>query len=280
MRVEPIERLDDPRVADYRNVRDADLRVASGAFLAEGRLNVGRLLASPRYRARSVFVTAAALRGIETSLARLSEETPIYLASQTLMNEIVGYRMHRGCLAAGERGCEPALEPLLAELAPGPRCVVVLEDVSNPDNVGGIFRNALAFGADAVVLTRRCADPLYRKALRVSMGATLRIPFARAADAPLVLRRLRKLGFTPLALSAQRSARPLTALTPVPERVALLLGAEGHGLSPPAAATAELCITIPMAAGIDSLNVATAAGIALHQLFQARAPGAAPGGAA
>jgi len=273
MRVEPIVRLDDPRVADYRNVRDANLLAASGAFLAEGRLNVERLLACVRYRARSVFVTDAALRGIEISLARLGDETPVYLASQTLMNEIVGYRMHRGCLAAGERGRELALEPLLDGLAPGPRCVLVLEDVSNPDNVGAIFRNALAFGADAVVLTSRCADPLYRKAIRVSMGATLRVPFARAPDAAAALRRLRARGFATVALSARRSAQSLAALAPPPERVALLLGAEGHGLSPAAAAAVERCITIPMAAGIDSLNVATAAGIALHQLFQARPPG-------
>jgi tRNA G18 (ribose-2'-O)-methylase SpoU len=273
VRVEPIERLDDPRVADYRNVRDADLRAASGAFLAEGRLNVERLLAATRYRARSVFVTAAALQGIEASLARLGDETPVYLASQRLMNEIVGYRMHRGCLAAGERGREPALESLLDGLAPGPRCVLVLEDVSNPDNVGGIFRNALAFGADAAVLTARCADPLYRKAIRVSMGATLRVPFARAPDAAAALRQLRARDFATAALSARRDAQPLAALTPPPERVALLLGAEGCGLSSAAAAEAERCITIPMAAGIDSLNVATAAGIALHQLFQSRASG-------
>lgn len=273
MRVEPIERLDDPRVADYRNVRDADLRAASGAFLAEGRLNVERLLSSTRYRARSVFVTAAALRGIEGSLARLGAETPVYLGSPALMNEIVGYRMHRGCLAAGERGGEPGLGALLEGLAPGPRCVLVLEDVSNPDNVGGIFRNALAFAADAAVLTPRCADPLYRKALRVSMGATLRVPFARAVDAADALRRLRTRGFTVLALRAQRAAQPLAALRPVPERVALLLGAEDQGLSPAALAEADHSVTIPMAAGIDSLNVATAAGIALQQLFAARGSG-------
>lgn len=270
MRIEPIDRLDDPRVADYCNVRDADLRAASGAFLAEGRLNVERLLASPRYRARSVFVTTAALHGIENSLARLGDETPVYLASQALMNRVVGYRMHRGCLAAGERGGEPALEALLEGLAPGPRCVVVLEDVSNPDNVGSIFRNALAFGADVAVLTAACADPLYRKAIRVSMGATLCVPFARVPDAALALRALHARGFASVALSARRDAQPLHALAPPPERVALLLGAEGHGLSSAAAAEAGRCVTIPMAERIDSLNVATAAGIALHQLFQSR----------
>jgi tRNA G18 (ribose-2'-O)-methylase SpoU len=272
VRVEPIDCLDDPRVADYRNVRDADLRSASGAFLAEGRLNVERLLASPRYRARSVFVTDAALRGIERSLARLGDETPVYLASQALMNEVVGYRMHRGCLAAGERGREPAIASLLEDLAPGPRCVLVLEDVSNPDNVGSIFRNALAFGADAAVLTVPCADPLYRKAIRVSMGATLRVPFARTPDVTIALRALHARGFASVALSARRDAQPLRALASPPERVALLLGAESHGLSSAAAAEAERCVTIPMADGIDSLNVATAAAIALHQLFQARPP--------
>jgi len=266
VRVEPVAQLDDPRVALYRNLRDAALRSASDVFLVEGRLNVARLIDAPRYRTRSVFVTRAALRGIERALARLDAETPVYLASQALMDQIVGYPMHRGCLAVGERGPALSLDALLASPAPPPRRIAVLEDVSNPDNVGGVFRNALAFGVDAVLLTPRCADPLYRKALRVSMGAVLCVPFARTPELAPALRRLRAAGFRVLALCASRRERPLAALGPLPERVAWLLGAEQGGLSAAARAEADLALTIPMAPGIDSLNVATAAGIAFHHV--------------
>jgi len=280
MRVEPIERLDDPRVDAYRNVRDAQLRTDFGLFMAEGRLNVERLLASSRYRARSVFVTGAALRGIERALAPLGDETPVYVAEQALMNEVVGFRIHRGCLAAAERGSERDFESLFESAEREPRCVVVLEDVTNPDNVGAVFRNALAFGVDAVVLTPRCADPLYRKSIRVSMGAVLHVPYARIPDTAAVLRRLRADGFTAIALTADRGAPPLSALAVSPERVVLLLGTEAEGLSTSALGEADLAVNIPMAPGVDSLNVAMAAGIALHHLYQPRASGAAAEGAA
>jgi tRNA G18 (ribose-2'-O)-methylase SpoU len=269
MRVVPIERLDDPRVRDYRNVRDADLRGGSGLFMAEGRLNVERLLASERYRARSVFLTRAALRGLAAALESLSDDTPVYLAGQGLLNEVVGYAMHRGCLAAGVRPEEDRLDDVLARSARGARLLVVLEDVTNPDNVGGVFRNAMAFGADAVLLTSRCADPLYRKSIRVSMGGALRVPFARVADAGDALARLREADFAVLALSAGPEAIALADYAPAPpapERVVLVLGNEGDGLSRPVLAAADASLAIPMVAGVDSLNVATASGIALHHV--------------
>lgn len=280
MRVEPVASLDDPRLDVYRNVRDAQLRSDLGLFMAEGRLNVERLLASPRYRARSIFVTDAALRGIARSLEPLGDETPIYLADQAVMNDVVGYHMHRGCLAAAERGRELEFEELLRGVERVPRCVVVLEDVTNPDNVGAVFRNALAFGTDAVALTPRCADPLYRKSIRVSMGAVLHLPYARVPDAAAALRRLRAQGFRAVALSADRGAPPLSTLDVSRERVALLLGTEAQGLSSSALGEADVVCNIPMAPGVDSLNVAMAAGIALHQLYQARAGYTAPPGAA
>jgi tRNA G18 (ribose-2'-O)-methylase SpoU len=280
VRVESVESLDDPRVDAYRNVRDAQLCSDLGLFMAEGRLNVERLLASPRYRARSVFVTQTALHSIERSLAPLGDDTPIYVAAQALMNGIVGYHMHRGCLAAAERGSELDFESLLVGAERAPRCVVALEDVTNPDNVGAVFRNALAFGADAVALTPRCADPLYRKSIRVSMGAVLHVPYARIPDAAAALRRLRAAGFTAVALSAGRGALPRSALPVLPERVALLVGTEAEGLSSSALSEADLTVHIPMAPGVDSLNVAMAAGIALHHLNQARAGGRVPEGGA
>jgi len=263
---QPIESLDDPRVAPYRNARDADLR-GGALFLAEGRLNVKRLLGSPRFRAHSVFVTPAGLAGIREALERAPATTPIYVASQQLMNGVVGYAMHRGCLAAGERGPEPGLASLLAGGRP-PRLCVVLEDLTNPENVGGIFRNALAFGAGAVLLTARGVDPLYRKSIRVSMGASLRVPFARAERWPDALRALREAGVFCVGLDASRDALPLAGLRipPGARGVALVVGGEGGGLSAAARAELSACVTIPMAPGIDSLNAATATGIALHQL--------------
>lgn len=261
-----IETLDDPRIAAYRAARDADLRGGS-TFLAEGRHNVRRLLTVSRFRTRSVFVTPAGLAGIRDALERAPQPAPVYLASQQLMNEVVGYDMHRGCLAEGERGPETGFEALIQAGRP-PRLCVVLEDLTNPENVGGVFRNALAFGTDAVLLTARSVDPLYRKSIRVSMGAALRVPFARASRWPEELGRLREAGVQVVALEARRDAQPLSALElPDDTRgVALLIGCEGSGLSAAARAQASACVTIPMAPGIDSLNTATATGIALHHL--------------
>jgi tRNA G18 (ribose-2'-O)-methylase SpoU len=256
--------LDDPRIADYRNVRDADLRVRDGLFMTEGRLNVKRLITTSRYRTRSVFVTEAGLRGIEPALERLDAATPVYLAAQELLNAVVGYAMHRGCLAAGERGPEPDLTAFLASQPERPRTLLVLEDVCNSENVGAVFRNALAFGADGVVLTRRSVDPLYRRSIRVSMGAALRVPYARADDGPAAQRALRRAGFTSIALTTDAEATPLAHCTDPPPRLALWLGSEGEGLSEAVLGGIERRVTIPMQPGADSLNVATASGIALH----------------
>lgn len=271
-RVQPIERLDDPRLAPYRNVRDAELRDRQGLFIAEGRLNVLRLLDCERYRTRSLLVTEAALRGIGPALAQRRGDVPVYLASPRLLREVAGYPVHRGCLAAAERAPEPALGELLGPRCGEPRLVLVLEDVTNPDNVGGLFRNAVAFAADAVVLSARCADPLYRKSLRVSMGGSLRVPFARVADLAGALAQMRDAGLALAALCPARDATPLAAWRP-PRRLALLVGAEDRGLSPPVRARADVALGIPMAPGVDSLNVATAAGVALHHVFAARCEG-------
>jgi tRNA G18 (ribose-2'-O)-methylase SpoU len=253
---------DDPRIAEYRNVREADLRLRDGLFLAEGRLNVGRLITASSYRTRSVLVTETAMQAIRPALDRLAGDTPVYVGSQALLADVVGYAMHRGCLAAGERGPEPDLRTFLAR-APR-RTLVVLEDTSNPENIGSVFRNSLALGADGVVLTRRCVDPLYRRSIRVSMGASLRMDYARAEDGPSALVALRAAGFTNVALTPGRGATPLAGEREAPDRLALWLGSEGSGLSDAVLAGADRRVAIPMVSGADSLNVATASGIALH----------------
>jgi tRNA G18 (ribose-2'-O)-methylase SpoU len=171
------------------------------------------------------------------------------------MERIAGFPIHRGCLAAGELAEESA-EALLDRMSA--RTVVVMEAIANHDNVGGIFRNALAFGADAVLLDRRCADPLYRKAIRVSMGAVLRVPFARV-ESPLDV--LRKRNFACIALTP-RDATPIGDVV-WPERAAIFLGAEGEGLDAATIEACDLSVAIPMAPEVDSLNVATASAIAL-----------------
>jgi tRNA G18 (ribose-2'-O)-methylase SpoU len=280
MRVERIASLGDPRVADYRDLKESALRADADLFIAESRLGVRRLLASHRFRVRSLFLTEAALRGLWDALEELGDDTPVYLATREVLSGVVGYNMHRGCIAAGERGEPTSLDEILVDCESGPRLLVALEDVTNPENVGGVFRNAAAFGADAVLLTRRCSDPLYRKAIRVSMGATLRTPFARVEDWPKSLRRLREAGFAVAALTLSGGALAISEFgrgRALPRRLALVLGTEGEGLSEAALAAADLEVTIPMAPGVDSLNVATASGIALHHFAASRGGRAAPG---
>ena len=231
MRAHAIESLDDPRVAAYRNVRDADLRVRDGLFLTEGRLNVKRLITVSPYRTRSVFVTRggaardpararAARRGRRRSTSR---RTPLLCA-------VVGYAMHRGCLAAGERGAEPELAALPRRARSAARHAARARGRHQPENVGAIFRNALALGADGVVLTRRCVDPLYRRSIRVSMGASLRVPLcARRRRRPPRSPRCASAGFTNVALDDRRATRRRSrASGAAPRRLALWLGSEGE----------------------------------------------------
>ena len=256
----PLDALSDARLDDYRNVPDADLLRRRGIFVAEGRLVVRRLLESPRLRTRSVLVTQTAYDAMASAFDR-SPDLPIYLVRQQTMNEITGFNIHRGCLAIGER---PAAAPWTALVANASR-VVVLERVSNADNVGGIFRSAAAFGADVVLIGPACADPLYRKAIRTSMGAALRVPFASMSEWPEDLGRLRAGGFRLLALTPDADAMPLMDVNPA-GRSAVLVGHEGEGLSREALAAADVRARIPIADGVDSLNAAAAASIALYEL--------------
>lgn len=262
--VQRIERADDPRVALYGNLSDAELVRAQGLFIAEGRLVVQRVIEGGAYHVRSVLVNDAALRGLAGVLARVGPSVPIYACGADAFPAITGYDFHRGCLALVERPTEAPLDQLVA----GARTIVVLEAVANADNVGGIFRNVAALGADGVLLSPTCCDPFYRKAIRTSMGAVLSVPFARAAAWPDALADLVAHGFTIAALTPRQPSEPIDtfARRGRPDRLALVVGAEGAGLTADADARADVRLRIPISAAVDSLNVAVAVGIALYAL--------------
>jgi tRNA G18 (ribose-2'-O)-methylase SpoU len=265
----PLLRIDspgDPRLADYRQLPDPELLRRGEIFVAEGRLVVHTLLSSPSLGVRSVLVTGTALEALRADIGRRADDLPVYVVEPGIVEQITGFNIHRGCLAIGMR---PAPVPLDA-LAVG-STLVVLEQVGNADNVGGIFRNAAALGGDAVVLGPGCCDPLYRKAIRTSMGAALRVPFGKTEEWPGALALLRALGFEVMALTPARDALAVRDAVRrcAGRRVALLAGAEGAGLSEEALTAATVRVRIPMTEGIDSLNVGTAVAIALHELRSA-----------
>jgi tRNA G18 (ribose-2'-O)-methylase SpoU len=276
----PVERLtsaDDPRVDDYRAVREPDLVRRRGLFIAEGRLVVARLAALPGYAIRSILVNAAGLAGLrEHAGAALDRrDPPIYLAEPDVIDAIGGFHFHRGCLAIAERPPAADASAIVASAAPG-RPLVVVEGVAQADNVGSIVRNAHAFGAAGVLLDPATVDPLYRKALRTAMGAALVVPWARLEPWPAGLERLRAAGVVVAALTPRTPAIALEAFTAAHRgrTLALLVGSEGGGLSDAALAAADARVRIAMAPGADSVNVATATGIALHA-WHAASPDAA-----
>ena len=248
----------DPRLAPYRAVRDRDLVRQDGLFVAEGEVVVRVLLSAPsRFRAESLL-----LADTEAGRALAGEagpSCPVYLATREVMDAIVGFPIHRGILAVARRGSLASLEILLPPA--GRALVLVLCGIANHDNVGGAFRNAAAFGADAVVLDGASCDPLYRKAIRVSVGASLIVPFSRGGSPEVLLDGLARAGFGIVALSPDGS--DLLETEAWPDRVALVVGSEGKGL-PEAILSRWRSVRIAMRPGFDSLNVATASGIALH----------------
>ena len=262
----------DPRLADYRGVSEPELLRSRNLFVAEGRIVVARLIEDERWTIRSVLVSEAARRDLEPRLAAVAAKLPVFVCESTDFLGITGHQMHRGCLALVER---PAALPV-HELLSRSRLAVVLEGVTNADNVGGVFRNAAAFGADAVVLSPACCSPLYRKAIRTSMGATLRVPFVHLEEWPSALPLLRAAGFTLVALTLRDPSETLETFgsrTP-PLKIALLVGAEGPGLTPAVESAADHRVRIPIEPSVDSLNLAVATGIALEHLARgARARG-------
>ncbi len=273
MPLERVESLDDPTLADYRHVPDPELLRRGEVFVAEGRLVVRTLLASSPFRTRSVLLTENAFQALSDLIEPRLASLPVFLVEQGAIEALTGFNIHRGCLAIGERPPRETVDGLLTRLPTACR-LVVLERIANADNMGAIFRNAAAFGADAVVLGPGCCDPLYRKAIRVSMGAALRVAFCNADDWGADIERLRAAGFTVAALVTDEGAEEISryaAAFPPGERVALMAGSEGAGLTPEALAQADVALRIPMAPGVDSLNVATATGIALHRFFRGEA---------
>jgi tRNA G18 (ribose-2'-O)-methylase SpoU len=258
--VSAIETLDDPRVAEYRLITVPAELAHAGLFVAEGRLVLRRLVDQPRFRIKSILLTPAARDALADVLARMTPGIPVYIASRSVMSALVGFAIHRGVLALVERPRRRQLSELDLRAA---RRVVVLEGVSNPDNVGGVFRSAAAFGVDAVLLGTGCGDPLYRKAIRTSMAATLQIPFAVASPWPGALAALSAEGFRVLGLTPSADARSLDEYPRRADRIALVLGAEGHGLSAEALDAVQERVRIPMRGPADSLNITVAASIAL-----------------
>ncbi len=220
------------------------------------------LLGDVRFRVRSLLVTGAALDALGGHLAGLASGTPVYLVERAQLDRVSGEQFHQGCVGAVDAPPDLAAASLVG---PDVQRVVVLEAVTDPDNVGSVFRNARAFGVQAVFLSPRCASPLYRKAVRTSLGATLRVPFA-PLELPAGLAWLRERNFRVLALTPGPDAIDLDDV-PASPRCALLLGSEGEGLSREALAAADVRVRIPMAADADSINVATAGAIAMQRIY-------------
>jgi tRNA G18 (ribose-2'-O)-methylase SpoU len=266
--------IDDPRdarLADYAGVRDPGLLLSRGRLIAEGRFVVRRLIASGRVAFRSLLLNEAALAGLRDVLESLDPAVEVYVASPDVITAATGFNIHRGCLALADRPAAVPVETLLATAG----LVVVLERVVDPDNIGSVFRNAEAFGVDAVLLSPGCGDPLYRKALRTSSGAALMVPFVHAAPWPATLSRLRAAGFFVAAMTPADDAMDIgdfITTAAAPRKVAVLLGSEGDGLTPEALAHADARVRIPISPTLDSLNIATAAAIALHRIRDRRGP--------
>jgi len=253
----------DPRLLPYRDLRDRDLR-DRGDFIAEGEVVLRTLLRAGRHPIRSMLFAERQAERLAELIATAPGDVPVYAAPQAVMDRIVGFPIHRGILAHGQAAPAVVPDTFLAGL-PAAAVVLGLMGIANHDNVGGLFRNAAAFGAAGVVLDPDCCPPLYRKAIRVSVGAALTTPFVQLSPGADMLALFERHGFEAVALSPS-GARPLRELERR-GRTALLLGAEGAGLSPGLMAR-TVTVSIPMAAGFDSLNVAVTSGIVLHHLMQ------------
>jgi tRNA G18 (ribose-2'-O)-methylase SpoU len=259
-----LARADDPRAAPFRLLRDPRALAAAGLFAVEGRLAIERLLGpDSRFRARAILATPAARLALAPALTAGSAGAEVWTAEEAVIQEVVGHALHRGAVAVAGRGEALAPGAVIAAARAAARPLLVCENVSDPDNVGALFRNAAAFGVGGVLLAGG-GDPLYRKAVRTSMGACLEVPFAACAAWPDALAAVRAAGYRVVAL-APRAETPVEALAPAP-LTALVVGSEGGGLSDAALAAADLAVRIPIAARVDSLNVASAAAIALHRL--------------
>lgn len=260
----PITDLGDPRLRDYTSLTDVKLRrvlePAEGLFMAESAQVIRRALAAG-HRLRSVLVAPQWIDDLGDVLATAEAQgAPVFVGDLSVIEQVTGFHLHRGALAAMHR----PVAPPVADVVAGLRRVVVLEDLVDHTNVGAIFRSAAALGVEAVLVTPDCADPLYRRSVRVSMGTVFAVPWTRLEQWPTGgIEQLRELGFTVAALGLTDDSIPLDELAAdPPERLAWVLGTEGHGLAERTMATADHTVRIPMAGGVDSLNVASAAAVA------------------
>ncbi|MCW4385143.1 RNA methyltransferase [Salinibacterium sp. SYSU T00001] len=269
MPVIPIDSLDDPRLADFAHRTDVALKKAGhngdaaehGLYIAESGLVLQRALEAG-HRPRAVLALGGA---VDEAVALVGPNVDVFSGPGALLAELTGYVLHRGLIASLERPPLPAVEDLLADA----RRIVIIENVVDPTNVGAIFRSVAGIGADAVLVTERCSDPLYRRAIRVSMGTVLQVPWTRVGDWVSTRAVLAASGFHVAALALAESAVPLRSFAAAaPERVALVLGTEGEGLTPEAIAAADTIVQIPMRHGIDSLNVAAASAVAMYALVE------------
>jgi tRNA G18 (ribose-2'-O)-methylase SpoU len=268
MHLIPISDPADPRLAAYTSIREKDLTSGHGGrFIVEGKVTLETLLTRSRFAVESLFLAESRLEPLADRLAQVPDDVPVYVAPQAVMDQIAGFPMHRGVLACGLKGQIPLPGEFLSADSPTSP-LLLLSDISNHDNTGACFRNAAAFGAGAVLLDARCCDPLYRKAIRVSSGASLFLPYAQGGTGLDMVNAVLNAGYTIWAMTPRADAAPMQTL-PVPEKLAILLGAEGPGL-PDALIAAATPVRIPISAGFDSLNVATAGAIALAHVFGMR----------
>lgn len=261
----PIDDMNDARLEPYRNVRDRDLVGRRDRFILEGKVVLEAALTRGRFPIESVLVSQKRVGRFEGLLARVPDDVPVYVAPHEVMCAIVGFDIHRGLIAVGRCDEMPSAAELLATL-PERATVLVIEGLTDHDNVGACFRNAAGFGADAVLLDDRCCVPLYRKSIRVSVGHALSVPFNRREPMASILSALSAEGFERIALSLSRAAEVLDDRRRPAPRLALMLGSEGPGLSAAALEAADRHMYIPMAEGVDSLNVAVAGAVALFAL--------------
>jgi tRNA G18 (ribose-2'-O)-methylase SpoU len=269
VRITAIDNGHDPRLADYIGVRDPARLVEQQLLCAEGRFVVRRLLQRQQLVFRSFLVNQAALDSLRGDIEGCAPHAEVFLIASNSFVDATGFTIHRGCLAIAER---PASMPMPA-LSSSSDFVVALERIVDADNVGSVFRNAEAFGVDSVVVGPGCCDPYYRKAIRTSSGATCVVPHASVESLPQALNQLRAAGYAIVATTPAADAVPIAEFANSPQaagRVVVLFGTEGHGLSEETLAQADVRVRVPMSASLDSLNVATASGIVLQRISEAR----------
>jgi len=254
----PVHTIDDPRLAPYRELNQRNLTRQSGLFIAEGEKVTERLIAS-RFPVDSLLAEADWAERLEP---RLPPDTPIYVAEQRLLEATVGFNFHRGVLGCGRRMVGPAIHQVVPPTQDR-ATILICPSVQDPTNLGSIIRTAAAFGCQALVLGGQCADPFSRRVLRVSMGAALHLPLVESRDLAADLEKLRQADYELVATVIDAAAEPLAAFRRT-EKLALLLGSEGHGLGPEWLSLCHRRVTIPMQLGIDSLNVAVAAAVILY----------------